>query len=83
MPSRSLWASIFDRGNLVGLWAFDSEDGTIVWNSFIKPNAALREAVRNTEVWVREQLGEARTFSLDSPKSRAPRLVEMRKAGIF
>jgi len=73
---------IFDRGRLIGLWAFDSEDGKIVWNSFIKPDAALREAVRNTEVWVREQLGDARAFSLDSPKSRASHLREMRKAGI-
>jgi hypothetical protein len=74
---------ILDRGRLVGLWAFDSADGTIVWNSFIKPDAALREAVRNTEVWVREQLGDARAFSLDSPKSRAPHLAKMREAGIF
>jgi hypothetical protein len=74
---------ILDRGRVVGLWAFDSADGTVVWNSFIKPDAALREAVRITEVWVREQLGDARAFSLDSPESRAPHLAEMRKAGIF
>ena len=73
---------IFDRGRLVGLWQFDPADGVIVWNSFIKPDAALRDAVKRTEVFVREDLGDARSFSLDSPKSRAPRIAEMKKAGV-
>ena len=81
---------IFDRGRLIGLWQFDPAEGVIVWNSFIKPDAGLRTAVKATESFVREDLGDARSFSLDSPKSRAPRLAEikaemraeMRKAGI-
>ena len=73
---------IFDRGRLVGLWQFDPADGVIVWNSFIKPDAALRDAVKRTEIFVREDLGDARSFSLDSPKSRAPRIAEMKKAGV-
>jgi hypothetical protein len=74
---------ILDRGRLVGLWAFDTADGTIVWNSFIKPDTAMKDAVRTTETWVREQLGDARGFSLDSPKSRESHIAEMRKAGIY
>ena len=73
---------ILDRGRLIGLWQFDPTDGVIAWNSFIKPDAALRDVVKRTEVFVREHLGDARAFSLDSPKSRAPRIAEMKKAGI-
>ena len=31
-------------------------------------------AVERTERFVRDDLGDARSFSLDSPKSRAPRI---------
>ncbi len=73
---------IFDRGRLIGLWQFDPTNGVIAWNSFIKPDATLRDAVKRTEAFVREDLGDARAYSLDSPKSRAPRIVQMKKAGI-
>ena len=43
-------------------------------------NKALKQAVAQTEQYVREQLGDARSFSLDSPKSRAPRIAALRKA---
>jgi hypothetical protein len=39
----------------------------------------MKEAVAKTETYIREQLGDARSFSLDSPKSRAPRIVALRK----
>jgi hypothetical protein len=72
--------AILDRGRLVGLWHFDPETGTIAWNSFVKKDRALEEAVARTEAFVREDLGDARTFSLDSPKSRIPALAALRKA---
>lgn len=72
--------AIFDRGRLVGLWAFDTETGTIAWMSFVKPDRALKDAIAKTEAFVREELGDARSFSLDSPKSRAPKIAELRKA---
>jgi len=72
--------AILDRGRLVGLWHFDPETGTIAWNSFIGKDPALEEAVAGTEAFVREDLGDARTFSLDSPKSRVPALAALRKA---
>jgi hypothetical protein len=34
------------------------------------------------EEFVRSQLGDARSFSLDSPKSRAPRVEALRKAAV-
>lgn len=72
--------AIMDRGRLVGLWEFDPATSAIVRTSFIPPDAALREAVLRTEAFIREDLGDARSFSLDSPKSRAPRIEALRKA---
>jgi hypothetical protein len=39
----------------------------------------MTEAVKNTEAFVRDQLGDARSFSLDSPKSRQPRIAEIHR----
>jgi len=71
---------IFDRGRLVGIWEYDPEGQSIVWLSFIAKNKDLEGAVATTEQYVREQLGDARSFSLDSPKSRAPKIAALRKA---
>jgi hypothetical protein len=40
---------------------------------------ALAALVERTEAFVRDDLGDARSFSLDSPKSRTPRLDALRK----
>jgi hypothetical protein len=72
--------AIFDRGRLIGLWEFDSEAGEIVWTTFgVKKTKQLNAAVEETEAFVRDQLGDARSFSLDSPKSRKPKLEAMRR----
>lgn len=72
--------AIFDRGRIVGLWEYDTATETIVWTAFVKKDKALEQAVRRTEQYVRAQLGDARSFSLDSPKSRAPRVAALRQA---
>jgi hypothetical protein len=69
---------IFDRGRLIGLWEYDPEAQEIVWNTYVKPDDELHAAVRRMEEFVRGDLGDARSFSLDSPKSRAPRLQALR-----
>ncbi len=71
---------IFDRGRLVGLWEYDPATESIAWLAFIAKNKELEKAVARTEDYVRVQLGDARAFSLDSPKSRAPRIQALRKA---
>ena len=71
--------AIFDRGRLVGLWEYDTATESIAWMAFIKKNKDLETAVRRTEDFVRRQLGDARSFSLDSPKGRAPRIEALRK----
>ena len=72
--------AILDRGRVVGLWEYDTATQSIVWTAFIKKDKAMERAVARTEQYVREQLGDARSFSLDSPKSRAPRVAALRKA---
>jgi hypothetical protein len=72
--------AILDRGRIAGLWDFDPETQSVVWCAFGTKDKALREAVERTEAFVRDELGDARSFSLDSPKSRAPRIAALRKA---
>jgi hypothetical protein len=71
---------ILDRGRIVGLWEYDTATGSIAWMSFVKKDKSLQEAVARTEQYVRERLGDARSFSLDSPKSRVPRIEALRIA---
>jgi hypothetical protein len=72
--------AILDRGRLIGLWEYDPDKASIAWMTFGKATAAVRECVARMETYVRDQLGDARSFSLDSPKSRAPRIAAIRKS---
>lgn len=71
--------AIVDRGRIIGLWEYDVDSATIAWCSFIAKSKALSDAVRRTEIFVKEQLGDARAMSLDSPKSRVGRITAVRK----
>lgn len=73
--------AIVDRGRVAGLWEFDTESSGIAWMTFGKKDKAMTEAVSRMEKYVRDDLGDARSFSLDSPKSRAPRVAALRAAG--
>lgn len=70
---------IFDRGRLVGLWEYDQDAGSIAWATFGVKDKALKDAVARMETFVRDDLGDARSFSLDSPKSRTPRVEALHK----
>jgi Winged helix DNA-binding domain len=71
--------AILDRGQLIGLWEYDADVKRIVYALFgRRSDAALNAAITTTETFVREQLGDARSFSLDSPKSRAPRIAALK-----
>ena len=74
--------AILDRGRLVGLWEFDPDAQQIAWWAFgANPkDKALVAAVERTEAFVADDLGDARSFSLDSAKSRAPRIEALHKA---
>jgi len=71
---------VVDRGRIVGFWEYDTEAGEIVHQLFVPADAALRAAIARTEAFVRDELGDARGFSLDSPKSRAPKIAAIRAA---
>jgi len=70
--------AILDRGRLVGRWEFDPETGTIAWISFVPRDRGIERAVKEMEMYIREDLGDVRSFSLDSPGSRAPRIEKLR-----
>jgi hypothetical protein len=72
--------AILDRGRLIGLWEYDPETESIVAATFGVRDRALDAARKETERFVREELGDARSFSLDSPKSRAPKIAALRKS---
>lgn len=78
LPSHAIFNQ---QGRLAGLWEFDKDTEAIVYVAFSGKDAALAKAVAETETFIREQLGDARSFSLDSPKSRAPRIQAMREMG--
>lgn len=69
--------AIVDRGNVIGMWEYDPDAAKIVHKTLEKAPKELSEAVNQTEAFIRDQLGDARSFSLDSPKSRAPRIAAL------
>lgn len=71
--------AIMDRGEIVGLWEYDPGAGDIAWFSWAPVSAALIDAVTLTEQFIRNELGDARVFSLDSPASRAGRIAAIRQ----
>jgi hypothetical protein len=74
---------ILDRGSRIGSWEYDVDTQSIAWMTDDGVNdRALVAAVRRMEEFVRNDLGDARSFSLDSPKSRASRIAEIRKVSI-
>jgi hypothetical protein len=73
--------AILERGRLVGLWEYDADARAIAWMTFDgRRDRALGAAVEATQAFVRDELGDARSFSLDSPKSRVPRIEALRRA---
>jgi hypothetical protein len=70
--------AILDRGRLVGFWEYDYDAHSIAWMTLHPESDALKAAIADTETYVRDQLGDARSFSLDSPKSRVPRITALR-----
>ncbi len=49
--------------------------------TFSEPPVGLSEEIARTEAFAREQLGDVRTFSLDSPASRAPKIAWLHQHG--
>ena len=71
--------AILDRGRLIGLWEYDPVAQEIAWYTFSPTTPEVAQAVSETAGYIREQLGDARSFSLDSPQSRASTIAAIRK----
>ncbi len=74
--------AIVDRGYIVGVWEYDPNANELVWATFRSPDSALLEEIKTTEAFIREELGDCRSFSLDSPSSRAPKIELIRRMNL-
>ncbi len=66
--------AIVDRGRIIGLWEYDPDIQQIVKMLFVPETATLKGNIERTEAFIRDELGDARSFSLDSPKGRRAKL---------
>ncbi|MDI2023241.1 DNA glycosylase AlkZ-like family protein [Paenarthrobacter nicotinovorans] len=65
---------ILDRGRIIGLWQYDPGKERIAAWTFDAPTAAVSQRLAEVEAWIRDELGDFRSFSLDSPASREVRI---------
>jgi hypothetical protein len=65
---------ILDRGRIIGLWQFEPGKERIVPWLFHGPTPAVTRRIAEVEAWIREDLGDFRAFSLDSPATRQKRI---------
>ena len=68
---------ILDRGRIIGLWQYDPEDARIAWWTFDPASSGVLERIAQIQEWITEDLGDFRSFSLDSPKSRAKNIARL------
>lgn len=71
---------ILDRGRIIGLWQYDPGQARIAAWTFEPATAAVRQRIAEAEAYIRDQLGDFRSFSLDSPASRAKRISGLQAA---
>ncbi|MET3707130.1 hypothetical protein ABIB17_001759 [Arthrobacter sp. UYEF6] len=72
---------IFDRGRIIGLWQYDPGESRIAHWLFGGATPAVSRRIGEVEAWIREELGDFRSFSLDSPASRQDRIDALDAAG--
>ncbi len=65
---------ILDRGRIIGLWQYEPAKERIVSWLFHAATPAVTARIAEVEAWIREDLGDFRAFSLDSPSSRQKRI---------
>ncbi len=65
---------ILDRGRIIGLWQYEPAKERIVAWLFHGPTPAVTQRIAEVEAWIREDLGDFRAFSLDSPATRQKRI---------
>jgi hypothetical protein len=65
---------ILDRGRIIGLWQYDPGRERVAHWVFGNATAAVKRRIGEVEEFIREDLGDFRSFSLDSPQSRQRRI---------
>lgn len=73
--------AIVDRGRLIGLWEYEVSSQTVVSHLFVPKTSEIEAALAEAQAYIREQLGDCRSFSLDSPASRQKLIDALRTAG--
>jgi hypothetical protein len=71
--------ALLDRGRLSGRWEVETETASIVKTTFGVKDKTLDAKIEEMEALVRDDLGDARSFGLDSPTFRVPRIESPRQ----
>lgn len=70
---------VLESGRIIGWWEYDpAGEGKVCWRLFGEEPKGLSDKIRATEAMIRDELGDCRSFSLDSPSSRKPLLDWLR-----
>ncbi|MEQ4520229.1 crosslink repair DNA glycosylase YcaQ family protein [Pseudarthrobacter sp. B907] len=69
---------ILDRGRIIGLWQYDPGQERLAAWVFGATTPAVARRIAEVEAWIKEDLGDFRAFSLDSPSSRQKRIDALR-----
>jgi hypothetical protein len=72
---------VVDRGRIIGLWQYDPGKARIAYWLFGGPTPAAIQRISEVEAWIRDELGDFRSFSLGSPASRQERIDALDAAG--
>jgi hypothetical protein len=74
---------IVDRGRIVGLWDWDGVAGKLAWRTFSKNADVDRRVAKEGDAlaaYVKSDLGDVRSFSLDNPEKRGPHIEALLSA---
>jgi hypothetical protein len=69
--------AIVADGELRGIWEYDPAEETIIWKTFRK-TPGVEAAVKETEEFIREELGDHKYYALDHGRTRELRLAFIR-----
>lgn len=69
--------AIVDRGRIIGLWQYSPDEERIAYWTFAPATAAVVARIEETRAWIAAELGDFRSFSLDSVASRRKRINEL------
>ncbi len=69
--------AIVAGGELRGIWEYDPAEEKIIWKTFHK-TAGVEAAVKETEAFIREELGDHKYYALDHGRTREVRLAFIR-----